>query len=111
MKLNFELEQKAKSSGGDKYKCKDKDMDKFTIYFPQEISRKLFETKEIQVEFGETGQYNLELVKKANKLGGDKYNVKNFFEITSLSSTKIKWIIYIPQEICRNMTSVNMTIC
>lgn len=102
MKLNFELEQKAKSSGGDKYKCKD--MDKFTIYFPQEISRKLFETKEIQVEFGETGQYNLELEKKANKLGGDKYNVK-------YGSENLKWIIYIPQEICRNMTSVNMTIC
>ncbi len=33
----FVLEQKAKKSGGDKYKCEVDD--NFCIYFPQEISR------------------------------------------------------------------------
>lgn len=33
----FVLERKAKSSGGDKYNCQD--VENFSVYFPQEISR------------------------------------------------------------------------
>lgn len=43
MKYTFTLVQKAKGSGGDKYKC-----DEWVVYFPQEISRK--NTKEPRIE-------------------------------------------------------------
>lgn len=38
MSMEFTLEKKAKTSGGDKYVCVDNP--KFILYFPQTISRK-----------------------------------------------------------------------
>jgi hypothetical protein len=59
IELIFELEAKAKKTGGDKYKCTTNE--DFTIYVPQEISRSVaFSGKKLSGEIKKTLKITIE---------------------------------------------------
>ena len=94
--MSFVLEKKAKNAGGDKYVCNDNN--KFSIYFPQTVSRnengECFQT--LNVNFDQNNQngfvfvFNIE--KKAKNAGGDKF----------ICNDNDKFSIYFPQTVSRN---------